>query len=134
MLISLASIFVTDQDRARDFYTGVLGFEVHTDESYGSDTRWITLTNSGGGLQLGLEPASGPALDFQKALYDAGTPATAFISTDLDTEHAELVKKGVTFTVEPTRMDYGGYDAIFDDTCGNLICLHQLDQQGQSAG
>jgi hypothetical protein len=26
---------------------------------------------------------------------------------------------------EPSRMDYGGIDAVFDDTFGNLINLHQ---------
>jgi hypothetical protein len=26
---------------------------------------------------------------------------------------------------EPARMDYGGTDAVFDDTCGNLLNLHQ---------
>jgi hypothetical protein len=25
----------------------------------------------------------------------------------------------------PGRMAYGGMDAVFDDTCGNLINLHQ---------
>ncbi len=29
------------------------------------------------------------------------------------------------FTLEPTALPYGGIDAVFDDTCGNLICLHQ---------
>ena len=33
--------------------------------------------------------------------------------------------KGVVFVKEPARMDYGGMDAVFDDTCGNLINLHQ---------
>jgi predicted enzyme related to lactoylglutathione lyase len=39
---------------------------------------------------------------------------------------AERLKaKGVVFVKEPFRMDYGGTDAVFDDTCGNLINLHQ---------
>jgi hypothetical protein len=33
--------------------------------------------------------------------------------------------KGVVFVKEPGRMAYGGMDAVFDDTCGNLINLHQ---------
>ena len=33
--------------------------------------------------------------------------------------------KGVVFVNEPARMDYGGMDAVFDDTCGNLINFHQ---------
>jgi hypothetical protein len=31
----------------------------------------------------------------------------------------------VSSVKEPSRMDYGGIDAVFDDTFGNLINLHQ---------
>ena len=29
------------------------------------------------------------------------------------------------FVKEPARMDYGGTDAVFTDTCGNLVNIHQ---------
>jgi hypothetical protein len=29
------------------------------------------------------------------------------------------------FVKEPGPMPYGGLDAVFDDTCGNLVNLHQ---------
>jgi hypothetical protein len=32
---------------------------------------------------------------------------------------------GVEFVKEPSRMDYRGIDAVFDDAFGNLINLHQ---------
>jgi hypothetical protein len=32
---------------------------------------------------------------------------------------------GREFVKEPSRMDYGGIDAFFDDTFGNLINLYQ---------
>jgi hypothetical protein len=39
---------------------------------------------------------------------------------------AERLKRmDVEFVKEPSRMDYGGIDAVFDDTFGNLINLHQ---------
>jgi hypothetical protein len=31
----------------------------------------------------------------------------------------------VVFLTEPWRRDYGGIDAVFADSCGNLINLHQ---------
>ena len=40
-------------------------------------------------------------------------------------EAERLKAKGVVFVKEPGRMAYGGMDAVFDDTCGNLINLHQ---------
>jgi len=40
-------------------------------------------------------------------------------------EAQRLRAKGVVFVSEPSRMDYGGMDAVFADTCGNLLNLHQ---------
>jgi hypothetical protein len=31
----------------------------------------------------------------------------------------------VVFVQQPGWMPYGGMDAVFDDTCGNLLNLHQ---------
>jgi predicted enzyme related to lactoylglutathione lyase len=47
------------------------------------------------------------------------------ISNDAQRDYERLCARGVEFTMPPTRMDYGGTDAVFDDTCGNLINLHQ---------
>jgi predicted enzyme related to lactoylglutathione lyase len=49
----------------------------------------------------------------------------AFTTGDCRREYEQLVARGVTFTLEPTKMPSGGTDAIFDDTCGNLVGLHQ---------
>jgi hypothetical protein len=55
--------------------------------------------------------------------------------TDDCVRDADLLKaKGVVFVREPARMDYGGMDAVFDDTCGNLINLHQTDAGANSGG
>jgi predicted enzyme related to lactoylglutathione lyase len=40
-------------------------------------------------------------------------------------EAERLKAKGVVFFKEPYRMAYGGIDAVFADTCGNLLNLHQ---------
>jgi hypothetical protein len=34
-------------------------------------------------------------------------------------------RKGVVFVEDPGKTDYGAVNAVFDDTCGNLINLHQ---------
>ena len=44
---------------------------------------------------------------------------------DCQGDAERLKAKGVVFVKEPGRMAYGGMDAVFDDTCGNLINLHQ---------
>lgn len=126
MQITLASIFVEDQDRALAFYTKVLGFETKHDIPMG-EFRWLTVTSPEGvaGVELVLEPmAFPPARTFQKALFEAGIPATAFMSQDILAEFARLKERGVKFRGEPKRM--GPISAVvFEDTCGNLINLVQ---------
>lgn len=126
MQITLASVFVDDQDRALAFYTKVIGFELKHDIPMG-EYRWLTVTSPEGavGVELVLEPmAFPPARTFQKALFDAGIPATAFMTKNIAAEYARLKARGVRFRGEPTPM--GPITAvIFEDTCGNLINLVQ---------
>jgi predicted enzyme related to lactoylglutathione lyase len=126
MQITLASISVEDQDRALRFYTEVLGFEKKHDIPMGT-FRWLTVTAPEGvaGVELVLEPmAFPPARVYQKALFDAGIPATAFMSSDIQSEFQRLRAKGVKFRGEPTSM--GPVTVVlFEDTCGNLINLVQ---------
>ena len=126
MQIRLASISVQDQDKALAFYTGMLGFEKQADISMGQ-YRWLTVKSPDGvaGVELVLEPmAFPPAQVYQQALYEAGIPATAFMTKDIAAEFARLKAKGVVFHGEPVRM--GPITAVlFEDTCGNLINLVQ---------
>lgn len=126
MRITLASIFVEDQDRALRFYTDILGFEKKHDIPMG-DFRWLTVASPEGvaGVELVLEPmAFPPARVYQKALYEAGIPATAFMSTDIEAEYRRLREKGVKFRGEPAKMG-PVTTVLFEDTCGNLINLVQ---------
>lgn len=126
MQITLASITVEDQSRALNFYTTVLGFEVKHDIPMG-EFRWLTVCSPEGavGVELVLEPAAfPPAITYQKALFDAGIPATAFISSDISGEYVRLKALGVKFRGEPKSM--GPITSVlFEDTCGNLINLVQ---------
>ena len=47
MRIKLVSIFVDDQQKALDFYTGVLGFKSSQDIPVG-EFRWITVASAEG--------------------------------------------------------------------------------------
>ncbi|QJR35740.1 VOC family protein [Gemmatimonas groenlandica] len=126
MQLKFISVMVDDQSKALKFYTEVLGFEKMSDLPFG-EYRWLTVTAPDGmaGVELVLEPmAFEPARVFQKALFDAGVPATAFISTDIHAEFARLKAAGVAFRGEPAVM--GSVTVVlFEDTCGNLINLVQ---------
>ena len=125
MKIKLTSIMVEDQAKALAFYTSVLGFQVKHDIPVG-EYRWITVTSPGrDDLELALEPNANPAAKtFQQAMFAQGIPLAAFEVTDLDAEYARLRDHGVAFTKPPTAMGPVSI-AIFADTCGNLIQLHQ---------
>jgi predicted enzyme related to lactoylglutathione lyase len=126
MQITLSSIMVEDQDRALRFYTDIVGFQKKHDIPMGQ-FRWLTVTSPEGsaGVELVLEPMGfPPARVYQKALFDAGIPATAFISRDIKAEVQRLKALGVRFRGEPMKM--GPITAVlFEDTCGNLINLVQ---------
>ena len=128
MRIGLTGIFVDDQDRAERFYTEVLGFHVKTNAPYGDTERWLSVVSpeDPDGVRAGAAPdrRAGPGVP-------GGQPG-AGPAGDL-ADHRRLRRltpsgsrpRGVVFVKEPGRMAYGGMDAVFDDTCGNLINLHQ---------
>ena len=126
MQIKLAGVMVDDQDKALGFYTTILGFVKQADIPMGP-FRWLTVSSPEGvhGAELVLEPmAFPPARVFQKALFDAGIPATAFITHGIQAEYRRLKEAGVRFRGEPQAM--GPITAVlFEDTCGNLINLVQ---------
>ncbi len=124
MKINLAGVPVHDQEKALKFYTEVLGFEKKEDVPMG-EHRWLTLTSPEGahGVEFLLEPMGfPPAAEYYKALYEAGIPATSFESSNLDQEVEKLKSLGVVFKTEPMEMGQVKM-AVFDDTCGNYICL-----------
>jgi catechol 2,3-dioxygenase-like lactoylglutathione lyase family enzyme len=124
--LKFASVLVDDQEKALRFYVDVLGFEKMADLPFG-EYRWLTVTAPEGvaGMELVLEPmAFAPARDWQKALRDAGIPATAFITRDIQAEVRRLKARGVVFRGEPQAM--GPITAVlFEDPCGNLLNLVQ---------
>ncbi len=127
MRIGLISVYVDDQDKAESFYTEVLGLKVKTNMPYGETERWLAVVSPEelDGVQLVLHLADDPARAFQAASRGIGRPALSLTTDDCERDAERLKAKGVVFVMEPSRMDYGGMDAVFDDTCGNLINLHQ---------
>lgn len=125
MKIDLTSIFVDDTNKALEFYTEKLNFvkKVHIPE-----INWITVVSADDqeGTQLLLEPNSNPTAEvYQKSLFDQGIPATSFASDSIEEEYERLIAQGVEFTMKPTK-SIGAIIAVFNDTCGNLIQMHQV--------
>jgi catechol 2,3-dioxygenase-like lactoylglutathione lyase family enzyme len=127
MRIGLTGIFVDDQDKAERFYTEVLGLQVKTNVPYSDSERWLTVVSpeEPDGVELVLHRTDQAARAFQQAAREQGRPVFSLRTDDCRRDAERLKAKGVVFTREPARMAYGGMDAVFDDTCGNLVNLHQ---------
>ena len=121
--VKLMSILVNDQNRARRFYTDMLGFGIKHDIPLG-EASWLTLVapDDADGVEL-LEPTGHPAaVALQQALYNDGIPLAQLYTEDIAAEFERLRARGVAFrdglkTMGPTKF------ADFDDTCGNVIRL-----------
>jgi len=126
MQIALTSVMVDDQEKALKFYTEVLRFLKKRDIPLGTD-RWLTVVSpeGPGEVELLLEPMGfAPARTYQKALFDAGIPATMFAVADIHSEYERMKARGVAFRQEPAKAGAVTV-AVFEDTCGNLIQLVQ---------
>ena len=126
MKIRLTSVLVDDQEKALQFYTGVLGFVKKRDIPMGGP-RWLTVVSPEGpeDMELLLEPNSHPAAKpFQQAIFKDGIPLTAFAVDDIEKEYS-----GCTRAVSPSsrsrRRQGRSRWRVFDDTCGNLIQIYQ---------
>ena len=130
MKIKLSSVSIDDYDRALKFYTEVLGFVKKHDIPLGAGARWITVVSpeEPDGTELLLEPnASYPAMKaLKESLNKDGIPFTAFLVSDVQQEYERMKDLGVEFTMEPTNMGMTSA-AVFDDTCGNLIQIYQIN-------
>ncbi len=127
MKVTLNSVLVDDQAKALEFYTDILGFKKKQDIPMGK-YRWLTPVSPEGpdDIELTLEPNSHPAAKaYQTALYGDGIPLTSFGSTNVQAEHERLTERGVAFRTTPTQAGPTTI-AVFEDTCGNLIQLHQV--------
>jgi catechol 2,3-dioxygenase-like lactoylglutathione lyase family enzyme len=124
MRIKMCSIHVNDPAAAFDFYTSVLGFE----ELLAMPEHQLYIVKSRedpDGVGLLLEPSDNKvAAKYAQGIRALGLPAIVFGSPDVRAEFDRLTALGVRFTGEPNT-DSFGTSVVFDDTCGNLVQLHQ---------
>jgi catechol 2,3-dioxygenase-like lactoylglutathione lyase family enzyme len=130
--MSHATIFVTDQNQALEFYRDKLGFRVHTDAMVGPDFRWLTMcTTDQPDFEIVLmEPKPGMLMDEEAAnavrslLAKGVLGAGVFNTDDCRGTYEELKAKGVQFSSAPAERPYG-VEAVFRDNSGNWFSLTQ---------
>ena len=125
MKIRLTSVLVDDQEKALQFYTGVLGFVKKRDIPMGGP-RWLTSSRRKGrrtwnccSNETGIRRRSRLSRRFSRT-----EALTAFAVDDIEKEYERLHARGVAFKQKPTPAGPVTL-AVFDDTCGNLIQIYQ---------
>jgi len=125
MKIALTSVSVNDPIAAYKFYTEKLGFveKVYMPEMY---LAIVVSPDDKDGTVLLLEPRGNLGSDkFFDGIYEAGLPVIVFGTEDIQADYERLKEKGVVFRGEPKKTEWGT-QTVFEDTCGNLIQLHQV--------
>ena len=114
-------IYVGDQDRAKEFFTGTLGFELVQDTPMGEEpgaARWIEVAPPDRNVILVLYTPEGDqdrVGTFSNVLFECD---------DIQATHRQLAARGVEFAEEPSRQFWGWW-AVFKDPDGNSYGLGQ---------
>jgi catechol 2,3-dioxygenase-like lactoylglutathione lyase family enzyme len=127
-----ATLFVADQDEAKDFYVDKLGFEVRMDNSMGGNFRWLTVGPKGQPdfqiILMKLAPfgkMSAENAETLKGIIKAGLIAAGVFETaNCQQTYEELSARGVKFPSPPEEKFYG-IEAVFEDPSGNRFSLTQ---------
>lgn len=115
-----ASILVTDDERAIDFYQNKLGFTLIVNQKTPDGITFMMFQPPGGGAKLVVSrPVPG------REAKVGGFSNIFWETDDVEKTHAELAAKGVEFIQPPVKRFWGGVEAIFVDPDGNQFLLQQ---------
>lgn len=115
--VQTVSVPVSNQERARDFYVGTLGFELRADNPWGEGMRWVEVAPAGSGTSLSL-------VTWFEAMPPGSLQGLVLASDDVQRAYRDLSARGVEFASPPTEMP-GGTQAVFQDPDGNGFVLWQ---------
>jgi predicted enzyme related to lactoylglutathione lyase len=115
--ISTTVVFVSDQDKAKDFYVNKLGFELVSDAQTMPGYRWLQVTPPGA--------QTGVVLSLPMEGHEAGKSSGLLLYTDdIQALHQQWAANGVEFSEAPTQYPWG-WQAQLADPDGNGIVLTQ---------
>jgi len=110
--IVLTHLLVRDMDKAKAFYTDVLGFEATQDTEWGKGNRGVFVVPPGGGTYI--------ALDFMSEQKEFDTTRNFIISTpDVEAAYTAIKTKGFKPNTEIMPYLPGGRFFSVNDPDGN---------------
>lgn len=121
--IANVAIVVDNYDKAIEFYTQKLNFDLVQDIKLSETKRWVLVSPPGdGNTNLLLAEATN---DEQKSRIGNQTGGRVFLflhTDDFERDFNQYTKNGVKFIEEPRYEEYGTV-AVFSDLYGNLFDL-----------
>ncbi len=121
--IEVISIPVSDQDRAKEFYSGVLGFTAEMDSSFGDGgMRWVALRPPGGGTAITL-------VTWFDEMAAGSLRGTVLGCDDVEQTAAALRERGLSFHEDEVVEAPWGRWLTFSDPDGNGWVLQQTSAQ-----
>jgi|ERR1700691_5180013 catechol 2,3-dioxygenase-like lactoylglutathione lyase family enzyme len=117
--VQIVSVPVSDQDRALEFYVGVLGFELLQDAPMGPTMRWVQIAPKGAQTTVTLVtwfPTMEP-----------GSYKGLLLETDSLEEDIERVTNAGVVIEGGIKEEFWGRYVTFDDPDGNGIILRAAD-------
>ncbi|WP_227997199.1 VOC family protein [Nocardia australiensis] len=127
--VSLVTVYVNDQDAAKQWYIDKLGFVESSDITMGDNGfRWVSVVQPDHPeLEVTLM-IPGPPLDdnladaIKRALANGTHGALGLKTADCQKAFEDLTAKGVEFIQPPAERPYGT-EAIIRDNSGNWLVL-----------
>lgn len=122
MRLDLVTIVVDDYDRAIEFFTDALGFDLVEDSpaltTDGHPKRWVVVRPPGAGTGILLARADGQRQTAVVGNQVAGRVGFFLRVEDFDAAYERMTAVGVQFVSSPRSEPYGCV-AVFLDVAGN---------------
>lgn len=119
--VATLCVFVTDQDKAKAFYTEKLGFELRQDQPMGPDSRWVAVAPKGARTEIILYKLDQNWEHYRGVM--GKSQALTLNVTDMAAQYEEMKAKGVRITSEPDKQPWGTFMTILDQDDNALLLV-----------
>jgi catechol 2,3-dioxygenase-like lactoylglutathione lyase family enzyme len=117
--IGAISLVIPDYDKAIDFYTNSLGFQLVEDTDLGNGKRWVLVAPPGSTEARLLLAKADSSAQIRAIGNQSGGRVFLFLNTKyFSRDHATYLQRGVQFLEAPRHEPYGTV-AVFQDPFGN---------------
>jgi catechol 2,3-dioxygenase-like lactoylglutathione lyase family enzyme len=115
--VTVVSVPVSDQDRAKTFYTDTLGFQLLRDDDSVPGIRWVQVAPADGGTALTLVTWFG-------TMPPGSLRGLVLATATLEADYQRLRGLGVHFDQPPAQQPWAT-EAVLRDPDGNQLVLQQ---------